>query len=73
MVHNDFTVYELSVKAGIPKAMNALSNLFTLMRQSEDIPNLEALNNVVYYNLVNSIEQFKKIVLNELSKKDKEL
>lgn len=73
MAHNDFTVHELYVKAGIPKAMNALRNLFTLMKKSEDIPPIDALNDVVYYNLVNSIEQFKKIVLNELSKKDKEL
>lgn len=66
--HNDYTVDKLAIKAGIPKAMNALHQLFQLMEMGEAAINTDCLNSVVYYNLVNSINVFKQIVVDELRK-----
>ncbi len=72
-VHNDYTVDKLAIKAGIPKAMNALNQLFELMELGETAVNTDALNSVVYYNLANAINEFKRIVVDELRKDNGEL
>lgn len=65
---NDYTVDKLAIKAGIPKAMNALHQLFQLMEMGEAAINTDSLNSVVYYNLANAINEFKRIVVDELRK-----
>lgn len=64
--HNDYTVDRLAIKAGIPKAMNALHQLFQLMEMRKAATNTDSLNSVVYYNLTNALNEFKQIVVKEL-------
>ena len=70
MAHNNYTVEKLMVKAGVPKAMNALHQLFELMALGEAAINTESLNNVVYFNLAEALNKFKGIVVEELRRND---